>query len=348
MIEWSSRAVRHIPDEELHAYLDQALSRSQCVEIESHLAECPGCSALRDDTAALRDRTTALLARLGPGPIVPPSFAILSDRYEAERRWRRQWTVRAGWAASLIVAAGLGWSVNQRVHSQVVRLETEAPIAVAPVAIRPLPSDARPSTLPAVQTTKPQPTRPRQAVALREPTSARLPVAAFQVADESAEVMVASYAPAPEGTDQASQEVFSVESQPAVSGGNLQGFWRNVGVDGLEQSTPGQLPRVPGLPVIQVQVQPGEAGAEVTAVDQQLEDGQLIRTIEGPAAKVSSLIANQEAENASSHQPDAANGNQPDKMTLTLRQGDRMLAVTGPSKVLGSLMISRGGVRRRY
>jgi len=31
-----------------------------------------------------------------------------------------------------------------------------------------------------------------------------------------------------------------------------------------------------------------------------------------------------------------------------LRQGDRMLAVTGPSKVLGSLMISRGGVRRRY
>ena len=81
---------------------------------------------------------------------------------------------------------------------------------------------------------------------------------------------------------------------------------------------------------------------EVTAVDQQLEDGQLIRTIEGPAAKVSSLIANQEAEDASSRQPDAANGNQPDKMTLTLRQGDRMLAVTGPSKVLGNLMISRG------
>jgi hypothetical protein len=185
-------------------------------------------------------------------------------------------------------------------------------------------------------------------VALREPTSARLPVAAFQVADESAEVMVASYAPAPEGTDQASQETFSVESQPAVSGGNLQGFWRNVGVDGLEPSTPGQLPRVPGLPVIQVQVQPGEAGGEVTAVDQQLEDGQMIRTIEGPAAKVSSLIATQEAEDASSRQPAAANNNQPDKMTLTLRQGDRMLAVTGPSKVLGSLMISRGGVRRRY
>ena len=340
--------MRHIPDEELHAYLDQALSRSQCVEIESHLADCPGCSALRDDTAALRDRTTALLARLGPGPIVPPSFSTLRDRYEAERRWRRQWTVRAGWAASLILAAGLGWKMNQRVQAEVARLQADAPFAVAPVAIRLLPSDSRSVTLPTAPTSKTQLSRPRQAVALREPTSTRLPVAAFQVADESAEVMVASYAPAPEGTDQASQEVFSVESQPAVSGGNLQGFWRNVGVDGLEPSTPGQLPRVPGLPVIQVQVQPGEAGAEVTAVDQQLEDGQLIRTIEGPAAKVSSLIATQEAEDASNRQPAAANSNPPDKMTLTLRQGDRMLAVTGPSKVLGSLMISRGGVRRRY
>ena len=348
MIEWNSRAVRHIPDEELHAYLDQALSRSQCVEIESHLAECPSCSALRDDTAGLRDRTTALLARLGPGPILPPSFATLRDRYEAERRWRRQWTVRAGWAASLIVAAGLGWKMNQRVQAEMARLQAEAPIVVAPVAIRLLPSDSRPLAVPAVQTARSEPNHPRQAMALRRPTSSTLPVAAFQVADESAEVMVASYAPAPEGADQTSQEVFSVESQPAVSGGNLQGFWRNVGVDGLEPSTPSQLPRVPGLPVIQVQVQPGEAGAEVTAVDQQLEDGQLIRTIEGPAAKVSSLIANQEAEDASSQKPDAANSTQPDKMTLTLRQGDRMLAVTGPSKVLGSLMISRGGVRRRY
>lgn len=339
--------MRHIPDEELHAYLDQALSRSQCVEIESHLAECLICSALRDDTAGLRDRTTALLARLGPGPIVPPSFATLRDRYEAERRWRRQWTVRAGWAASLVLAAGLGWKMNQHVQAEVARLESEAPIAVPPVAIRLLPADSHPVAIPPIKTETPESNRPRQAVALREPTSARLPVAAFQVADESAEVMVASYAPAPQG-DQASQEVFSVESQPAVSGSNLQGFWRNVGVDGLEPSTPGQLPRVPGLPVIQVQVQPGEAGAEVTAVDQQLEDGQLIRTIEGPAAKVSSLLANQEAEDASSRHPAATSGNQPDKMTLTLRQGDRMLAVTGPSKVLGTLMISRGGVRRRY
>jgi anti-sigma factor RsiW len=48
--------MRHIPEDELHAYLDQALSRSQCVEIESHLAGCPSCRATRDGIAALRDR----------------------------------------------------------------------------------------------------------------------------------------------------------------------------------------------------------------------------------------------------------------------------------------------------
>ena len=58
--------MRHIPEDELHAYLDQALSRTQCVEIESHLAECPSCRGMRDGIAALRDRTTALLAKLAP------------------------------------------------------------------------------------------------------------------------------------------------------------------------------------------------------------------------------------------------------------------------------------------
>nr|MBA3556621.1 zf-HC2 domain-containing protein [Gemmatimonadales bacterium] len=47
--------MRHIPEDELHAYLDQGLSRTQCVEIESHLADCSACRACRDRIAALRD-----------------------------------------------------------------------------------------------------------------------------------------------------------------------------------------------------------------------------------------------------------------------------------------------------
>ena len=77
--------MRHIPEDELHAYLDQALSRSQCVEIESHLAACPSCQATRDGIAALRDRTTALLARLAPPRSISPSFESLAP---ARRRGR--------------------------------------------------------------------------------------------------------------------------------------------------------------------------------------------------------------------------------------------------------------------
>src|ERR1041384_6006453 len=97
MIAWNTRAVRHVPEDELHAYLDQALSRSQCVEIETHLSACARCRHGRDDIAALRDRTTALLATLTPRAlIVPPPFQALIERRSRdvlrsvwERRVRR-------------------------------------------------------------------------------------------------------------------------------------------------------------------------------------------------------------------------------------------------------------------
>ncbi len=75
MTGWNTKPVRHIPDDEVHAYLDQALSRSQAIEIERHLARCPTCQSRRDEAAALRDRTTAILARLGSPPsVVAPPF----------------------------------------------------------------------------------------------------------------------------------------------------------------------------------------------------------------------------------------------------------------------------------
>jgi anti-sigma factor RsiW len=101
--------MRHIPEDELHAYLDQGLSRSQCVEIESHLAGCSSCRANRDGIAAMRDRTTALLAKLAPPRRFPPLFDTLQAEALKRVSTRRR-RVRAGaWAASLVAAVGLGW-----------------------------------------------------------------------------------------------------------------------------------------------------------------------------------------------------------------------------------------------
>jgi len=100
--------MRHIPEDELHAYLDQALSRSQCVEIESHLAHCPACRQERDGIAALRDRTTAVLAQLAPPLRRPPSWSTLEAEARRRAATRRHRVVRLGWAASLAAAVGLG------------------------------------------------------------------------------------------------------------------------------------------------------------------------------------------------------------------------------------------------
>src|SRR3954468_8434657 len=87
----------HIPEDELHAYLDQGLSRSQCVEIESHLASCPSCQAARDAIAALRDRPTALLAKLAPPRGFPPAFESLRRRAAVEASARRRRLRLAAW-----------------------------------------------------------------------------------------------------------------------------------------------------------------------------------------------------------------------------------------------------------
>ncbi|MDQ2670485.1 MAG: zf-HC2 domain-containing protein, partial [Gemmatimonadota bacterium] len=105
--------MRHIPEEELHAYLDQALSRAQCVEIESHLAACPTCRRQRDAIAALRDRTTSLLATLVPARTITPPFELIESRRAAAAVRREHMVRRAVWAASLIAAVGAGWGLSR-------------------------------------------------------------------------------------------------------------------------------------------------------------------------------------------------------------------------------------------
>src|SRR3982751_4478145 len=122
-------AMRHIPEEELHAYLDQGLSRSQCVEIESHLAGCSSCQAARDGIASLRDRTTALLTRLAPPRCFPPEFESLRRRAASQVSARRRRIQRAVWGARPMAAVGLGWTASFLLHP----IEQSTPLAAVPV-----------------------------------------------------------------------------------------------------------------------------------------------------------------------------------------------------------------------
>jgi hypothetical protein len=281
--------MRHIPEEELHAYLDQALSRAQAVEIESHLAGCASCRAERDAIAGLRDHTTALLATLAP-KVIPtrPSWAELRRRQLAAAARRANLVRGAVWAASLLVAISLGY----RAHSWRDAVEaSRRPEATAALPGRALPAPAG-STLPVqtvALTSGPRPSR-------------RAPVRSVSGIQ----------------TDTLDQAPRSPAS----------GVWRT---ESLERAVASGLsvPRVAGLPVLQIQIQ--EASSPLVAVDQQLTSGEMVRTIEGPAAEMALL----------DRSAVASTGPQgPGASSLSRRSGNRMLLMTAriPADSLRALL----------
>jgi hypothetical protein len=142
----------------------------------------------------------------------------------------------------------------------------------------------------------------------------------------------------------ASAEVPDLIAQPVGDDPGLHGLWRTIVPDN-EADRENDIPLVPGLPVLQMRVQPGNGRGDVTAVDQMLESGEVIRTISGPAPRVLALV--DEDDHAAEPSPESTSS---DHMTVTIRQADRMVAVTGPSQALGSLLarVNIKNAKRRY
>jgi len=306
----------HIPDDELHAYLDQALPRSRCVTLESHLAACPGCRARRDATAALRDRTTLLLARLAPErKRIPPSYEELQRRAVTRPTPRFGWRDVA-WAASILLAVGVGYGMRP----------TGARTKAEPPMVRPVAAQASaPGTLPAAESSVIPPREEGPRVPAQSPGASPRPV------DDEIRLALADVPPSPRSSE-VSSDTLPPETAPT------DGLWRTVAWTEAEARMGGEPPRVDGVPVVEVQMQPSrdrEQGAPVTVVAQQLASGQLITTIEGPVEDVWALLSRR------GDGGDAAGAE-------TVRQGSRLLAVTGqlPADSLRA-MVRRVNAARR-
>jgi hypothetical protein len=322
--------MRHIPEAELHAYLDQGLSRSQCVEIESHLADCPACQGTRDRIAALRDRTTALLARLAPARTPPPAFDTLRRRAAEHASERRRRLHNALWVASLAAAVGLGWAgsyllgpasarrPSQHVASTVtprtqspsrVNESLKAPVAVNQPAAKFPPVASRDSTPRRVRSRPPEVRR-----ATREVRSDSATAAALAVLNSSPAVEL------------------SVLDTTRSEGSEFGGMWRTMSWDGAQAEAGQPLPHIDGLPVVQVQVQSGEQGQRpVMVVAQKLASGEVIRTIEGPATDVSQLLARRvgDPDSIPLRTDSSPPRNDVVGQTMAMQVGDRILAITG-------------------
>jgi hypothetical protein len=318
--------MRHIPEDELHAYLDQGLSRNQCVEIESHLAGCASCQAARDGIAALRDRTTALLARLAPPRSFPASFETLRRRAAIEVSTRRRRVHRAAWAASIVAAVAFGWTANHLADAAGVSRESPAAAAGVPAAVtrQAVTNDSR---TPAASPADLRPSRNDSADnrRVRRSTSRVRRVATAETAQVSLPPVVAP----------AELELSSID----VPSGDfeLEGMWRTMSWVGAQEAAGDNLPHIDGLPVVQVQVQAGRQGKQpLMVVAQQLSSGEVIRTIEGPASDVSHLLARRTMSD-----PDPSKGFPVDSIrdsiiirrgvdgTMAMQRGDRMIAITG-------------------
>jgi hypothetical protein len=332
--------MRHIPEDELHAYLDQGLSRSQCVEIESHLAECSSCRAHRDAIAALRDRTTALLSTLAPPRRIPPAFEALRE-HAAVRVHARRRRLRAGaWAASLVAAVGLGWTA-----SAVMGPGRSADVATRPAS--PLAEAAAPSAAPAAAAdtvvADPAPVASRAPEGL-VPTPARYDAERQAAAREARRARedsiraakLAVLDPAPV------LELSPLEAPPPEEGNQFDGMWRTMSWDGAQTEAGRSVPHIDGLPVLRVQVQANDQGKRpLMVVAQQLSSGQVIQTIEGPAADVSQLLSRRTATSPDGRLSVTVTDASPAAdQAMAMQLGDRMLAITGalPSDSLRAMI----------
>jgi hypothetical protein len=337
--------MRHVPEEELHAYLDQALSRSQCVEIETHLARCGRCRDVRDDAAALRDRTTALLASLTPRPLIlPPPMAELMSRRpipvgpRLSVRSRRLGLLAAG----VLGAVGAGWlarSVTLPISADMpVPMATALP--AAPVST-PITTVEHIAEAPESQTES-QPRRLELAHKPPQPTAPSEPIA------PAPELTLASaVAPAGEGTGEGSVGASTVPVVPPVA--NSAGFdrlWRSVEWEEALVLAGGSLPFINGLPVLGVLLQPGQPGERpAVIVSQQHPSGEILRSIEGPVSKVTEFLQQPAEPGLNASEPARTTPDYIESRGVT-RRILRALAVTGRIRADSLTVMARAAALR--
>lgn len=292
--------MRHIPEDELHAYLDQALSRSQCVEIECHLATCLRCRHERDQIAALRDRTTALLGFLTPVRRPRPAYAELALRARGRQAVTgehpgataapapRPWSARHTGlrAAGVLLAITIGWSARgalaptsepptgrlQQIAAgpSLEQFGMRAPLFSSILPTQPEGRSQRSAAPPPDPDWRPDPAERAAPRAAADPGPATAPAAPLAVTVSTADA----------AGDQSGDFV-------------ADGVWRTVSWSEAEALTGDAVPRVAGLPVVEIQVQRVSAEERPLIMVAQLHRTGIVRTIEGPAERLAELLSSE-------------------------------------------------------
>lgn len=245
----------HLPEEELHAWLDAQLSRAQSREIAEHLLGCLICRALEAEVRAVRDRSTALLALAAPAVI---------RRTAAQRVARRQ--LRGGpMAVAAAVIIGLGsWTLT---NSDTPAGETPRLSAafVAPAIL------ARVTGLPGHDSSSVDPSL------LPATPSARTLTLVSRATRLSPRVIAVRQTSTPVSARRLRLTDPMLEVGPGDRGG-----WETASLAEAREAVSGALAHLDGVAVNAVRLQPsGDGGRPTAMVRHLLPDGRAVWVIEG-------------------------------------------------------------------
>lgn len=310
----------HADEGMLHAYLDGELSAMETARLEGHLGQCEACQARLAEERALIERAQALLARAAPPddvvrPWTPPAPAP-GPRFH---RW-----VPVAWAASVMLALGVGWWVRGGPEG--------APFAEADqIAARSVATEGPTATPvpPAVERSRTEAAQPAAGAASRSDTAPRAPlgveeerrgeVAANRAARDAGEQAgrvapaeptpvaqapsaAAPAAPAAEVRRQEVQDTAPFVARGVVAGG-VAPAWPSVSLDSARALLGGELAAIADLPIRTVRVSVPPDG--VVMVVQELPTGGTVTLFErrGVARLVSEDAAPAARERAAAAAP---------------------------------------------
>lgn len=114
-------SMSHVDEGTLHAYLDGELPPAERAGLEAHLEQCMACQAVLTEERALLERASALLGSTRPTERPAPPFQ------EVRRAPRRPWYARTAfaWAASVILALGVGYYLSDAARPQPYMAQSE-------------------------------------------------------------------------------------------------------------------------------------------------------------------------------------------------------------------------------
>jgi len=186
----------HINDGQIHAWLDGALEAHERARIEEHIAGCAECRSRVDEEREIIAAASRILAVAAPPALDAPPFPNL----RAPRRPRRGLLsdpMRLAWAASLVLALGIGWlgrswiASDMRSEASVEALEAGPDVEAGPDIEAERQAQAAESGSAAAAPAQPQPQAPptpsnRTGRTAAPPTPQDVPEAARKIAPQTA------------------------------------------------------------------------------------------------------------------------------------------------------------------